>query len=140
MPARTCKSTTSRRSRCNPCNEITFNGAFDDVNIDTTERSKLVTDFKKIMSKFKVGDARNEGVQEIQQTLDDLQTLKDIVYCYVRFACQQSTSTSNFNAVCLTSILLLSSLLNCVWINLNVSLQTHRLSHLLTEVGENHES
>ena len=90
--------------------EITFNGAFDDVNIKTNEQSKLVTDFKRIMARFYHGDVEMEGVKEIKKTLDNLGPMNDIVYLYVRFACQ--LPTSNFNTDSLCSLLCISKQCN----------------------------
>jgi hypothetical protein len=84
----------------NPLDEITFNSAFDDFNVNSNEQRKLVEDFKKIMTKFNCDDSEIKGVEEIKKTLDDLRPMNDVVYLYVRFARQQPTWNFNMDSLC----------------------------------------
>jgi hypothetical protein len=86
-----------------PADDITFNGAFDDFNLDPREHNNLQTDWKRVLTRFHRCDPNVEGVEEINKTLKDLQPLKDVIYCYVRFARQ--TPQSNFNTDSLCSLL-----------------------------------
>ena len=86
-------------------NEITFTGAFDDFSVHANERSKLATDYQKVMTQFK-GDSNSDvdGIEEIKQTFQDLRRFNDVIYLYVRFARQQPAS--NFNTDSLHSSVL----------------------------------
>ena len=85
-----------------PSNDITFNGNFDDFNVNNEERNNLIADMKKLMTRFQGGGSNIEGIEEIEQTLQDLRPLNNVLYLYVRFARQLP---SNFNSDSLCSLL-----------------------------------
>jgi hypothetical protein len=75
-----------------PADDITFNGAFDDFNLDPREHNNLQTDWKRVLTRFHRCDPNVEGVEEINKTLKDLQATVERCHILLCSFCSSNTT------------------------------------------------